>query len=78
MDINDLMQVLTLVAVVAAFYWTHRSFPPTETADMIKQLTEMAQRTESRLDDAIVEIMDYVNDARMTDDEASDSDKTQV
>ena len=78
MDINDVMQILTIVAVVAAFYWQYRSFPPTETAKLIEQLTEMAMRTESRLDDAIVDIVEYFNDVRMEVDEASDSDKTQV
>ena len=78
MDINDLMQVLTLVAVVAAFYWQYRSFPPTETAKLIEQLTEMAMRTESRLDDAIVDILEYFNDVRLDVDEASNEDDAQV
>lgn len=78
MDINDVMQILTIAAVVAAFYWQYRSFPPNETAKLIEQLTEMAMRTESRLDDAIVDIVEYFNDVRMEVDEASDSDKTQV
>ena len=78
MDINEVMQVLTIAAVVAAFYWQHRSFPPTETAKLIEQLTEMAMRTESRLDDAIVDIMEYFNDVRLEVDEASNEDDAQV
>ena len=69
MEIQDLMQVLVLVAVVLAFYWQHRSFPPDKTAELITQLTEMAMRTESRLDDAIVDILEYINDARPAGDD---------
>ena len=73
MDINDVMQILTIAAVVAAFYWQYRSFPPAETAKLIEQLTEMAMRTESRLDDAIVDIMEYFNDARPDGDDTTES-----
>jgi len=73
MEIQDLMQVLVLVAVVLAFYWQHRSFPPDKTAELIAQLTEMAMRTESRLDDAIVDIMEYINDARPDGDDTTES-----
>ena len=73
MDIQELMQVLTLLAVVLAFYWSHRSFPPDKTAELITQLTEMAMRTESRLDDAIVDILEYVNDARPVEDDTTES-----
>ena len=69
MEIQDLMQVLVLVAVVLAFYWQHRSFPPQQTAELITQLTEMAMRTESRLDDALVDIMEYINDIRIANGE---------
>lgn len=73
MEIQDLMQVLVLFAVVLAFYWQHRSFPPDKTAELIEQLTEMAMRTESRLDDAIVDIMEYINDARPAGDDTTES-----
>ena len=73
MEIQDLMQVLVLVAVVLAFYWQHRSFPPDKTAELITQLTEMAMRTESRLDDAIVDILEYINDARPAGDDTTES-----
>jgi len=73
MDIQELMQVLTLLAVVLAFYWSHRSFPPDKTAELITQLTEMAMRTESRLDDAIVDILEYINDARPAGDDTTES-----
>lgn len=66
MDIQEIMQVLTLIAVVLAFYWQYRSFPPDKTAELIEQLTIMAMRTDSRLDDALVDIMEYINDARAT------------
>ena len=73
MDIQELMQVLTLLAVVLVFYWSHRSFPPEKTAELITQLTEMAMRTESKLDDAIVDIMEYINDARGVGDDTTES-----
>ena len=73
MEIQDLMQVLVLVAVVLAFYWQHRSFPPDKTGELITQLTEMAMRTESRLDDAIVDILEYINDVRPAGDDTTES-----
>lgn len=64
MEIQEIMQVLTIFAVVIMFYWQYRSFPPNETAKLLDQLTDMASKTESRLDDAIIDIMEYVNNAR--------------
>ena len=74
MEIQEIMQVLTLIAVVLAFYWQYRSFPPDKTAELIEQLTIMAMRTDSRLDDALVDIMEYINDARTT---STGNDSTQ-
>lgn len=73
MDIQEVMQILTLLAIVLAFYWSHRSFPPDKTAELIKELTEIATKTDSRLDDAIVEIMDYLNEARQTNNDGDDT-----
>lgn len=74
MDIQEIMQVLTLLAIVLAFYWSHRSFPPDKTAELIRELTEIATKTDSRLDDAIVEIMDYVNEARRLNNDGDDTE----
>ncbi len=64
MDFEQGFQVLILAVVVLVYWWSYRSFPPGETAKLIERLGEVSQRTESRLDDLLVEIARLLNALR--------------
>lgn len=64
MEIQDLMQVLVLAAVVLAFYWQHRSFPPDKTSELIDRLASLSEQTTTKLDDLLVEIAITLNEMR--------------
>lgn len=64
MDFEQVFQMLALAVVVLVYWWSYRSFPPGETAKLIERLGEVSQRTESRLDDLLVEIARLLNEMR--------------
>lgn len=64
MDFEQGFQVLVLSVVVLVYWWSYRSFPPGETAKLIQRLGEVSQRTESRLDDLLVEVARLLNELR--------------
>lgn len=66
-EFQDLFQLLMLGAVVLVFWWSHRSFPPQQTAELIQQLTEASQKTQTQIDDVLVEIAKVLNDLRADD-----------
>ncbi len=73
MDFEQAFQVLVLAVVVLVYWWSYRSFPPGETAKLIERLGEVSQRTESRLDDLLVEIARMLNELRAPEtDESGD------
>ena len=72
MDFEQVFQVLVLAAVVMVYWWSYRSFPPGETARLIERLGEVSQRTESRLDDLLVEVARLLNELRTPESESSD------
>ena len=72
MDFEQVFQVLALVVVVMVYWWSFRSFPPGETARLIERLGEVSQRTESRLDDLLVEVARLLNELRAPETESSD------
>ena len=69
MTFEQVFQILVLASVVLVFWWSNRSFPPQQTAELIKQLTEASQQTQTRLDDVLVEIALLLNDLRMDEDQ---------
>ena len=73
MDFEQVFQVLVLAVVVMVYWWSYRSFPPGETARLIERLGEVSQRTETRLDDLLVEIARLLNELRAPESEASDN-----
>ena len=74
MHFEHVFQILTL-ALVALVYWlAFRSFPPRETAQLIQRLDEVSQRTESRLDDLLVDIARLLNELRVDRDDAQETD----
>ena len=64
MDYEQVFQLLILAVVVLVYWWSHRSFPPQQTADLIQRLSEASQRTETRIDDLLVEIARLLNELR--------------
>lgn len=70
MDFEQGFQVLVLAVVVLVYWWSYRSFPPGETAKLIERLGEVSERTESRLDDLLVDIARLLNEMRRTETEA--------
>ena len=72
MDFEQAFQVLALAVVVLVYWWSYRSFPPGETAKLIERLGEVSQRSESRLDDLLVEIARLLNELRAPENEQSE------
>ena len=74
MDFEQVFQMLVLAVVVLVYWWSYRSFPPGETAKLIERLGEVSQRTESRLDDLLVDIARLLNEMRPpVEEERSDA-----
>ncbi|GEM_PF-956265 len=74
MTFDQLFQLLVLAVVVIVFWWTHRSFPPQQTAELIQQLMSASKQTQTRVDDVLVEIASLLNTLRERDDESSIQD----
>ncbi|MCY3781025.1 MAG: hypothetical protein OXG78_11995 [Chloroflexi bacterium] len=73
MDSEQAFPVLVLAVVALVYWWSYRGFPPGETARLIEWLGEVSQRTESRLDDLLVEIAHLFNELRAPEtDESGD------
>lgn len=72
MDFEQVFQVLVLAVVLLVYWWSYRSFPPDETAKLIQRLGEVSQRTESRLDDLLVEIARLLNELRRPENEQTE------
>lgn len=70
MDFEQVFEILVLAVVALVYWWSYRSFPPGETARLIERLGEVSQRTESRLDDLLVEIARLLNELRTGETEA--------
>ncbi len=68
MTFEQVFQILILAAVVLVFWWSHRSFPPQQTAQLIQQLTDASQKTQTQVDDILVGIAMLLNDVRTEDE----------
>ncbi len=64
MTFDQVFQLLILAVVVLLFWWSHRSFPPQQTAELIEQLTIASEKTQTQLDDVLVEVAKLLNDLR--------------
>ena len=73
MEFEQAFQLLVLAVVVLVYWWSYRSFPPGETAKLIERLGEVSQRTESRMDDLLVDIARLLNELRQPEADSSDS-----
>jgi len=72
MGFEEIFQLLILAALVLLYRWSHRSFPPQQTAELIHKLSEASRRTETRLDDMLVEIARVLHELRQEESELSD------
>lgn len=73
MDYEQILQLLILAAVVLVYWWSYRSFPPQQTAELLQRLSETSKRTETRIDDLLVEIARLFNEMRQTEPEQRDA-----
>ncbi len=73
MNFEQVFQVLTLAVMALVYWWSFRSFPPGETAKLIDRLGEVSQRTESRLDDLLVDVARLMNELRRPEEEGQES-----
>lgn len=64
MTFDQIFQLLVLAVMVLLFWWSHRSFPPQQTAELIQQLRSASEQTQTRLDDVLVEIVALLNALR--------------
>lgn len=64
MTFDQVFQLLILAVVVLLFWWSHRSFPPQQTAELIERLTIASEKTQTQLDDVLVEVAKLLNDLR--------------
>lgn len=72
MDYEQILQLLILAAVVLVYWWSYRSFPPQQTAELLQRLSETSRRTETRIDDLLVEVARLLNEMRPAEPERID------
>lgn len=76
MAFEQVMQILILVAVVLVFWWSHRSFPPQQTAELLQRLTEASEQTQTRLDDLLVTIAKLLHE-QLPDAESAGEERSE-
>ena len=62
---DQAMEIFKLAAVVLAFYFMYRSFPPQQTAELIKELSAAAKTTKTPVDDLLVDVVKLLNELRL-------------
>ncbi len=72
MTFEQVLQLLILAIVVLVFWWTHRSFPPQQTAQLLKDLTEASKQTQTRIDDVLVQVAKLLYDQTAKDESSTD------
>lgn len=73
MAFEQIFQLLVLAVVVLIYWWSHRSFPPKQTAELLQKLSEASQKTETHVDDLLVEIAQVLNELRQKEIDSTDS-----
>ena len=73
MDFEQIFQLLILAVAALVYWWSHRSFPPKQTAELLQKLSEASQQTETHLDDLLVEIAQVLNELRQSKTDPPDS-----
>jgi hypothetical protein len=64
-EFEQVMQIAILLAVVLAYWWANQSFPPKQTGQLIEQLADASTKTQTKLDDMLVEVARLLNDLRL-------------
>ena len=64
MAFEQIFQLVVLAVVVLVYWWSHRSFPPKQTAELLQKLSEASQKTDTHVDDLLVEIAQALNELR--------------
>lgn len=73
MAFEQIFQLVVLAVVVLIYWWSHRSFPPKQTAELLQKLSEASQKTETHVDDLLVEIAQVLNELRQKEIDSTDS-----
>ncbi len=73
MAFEQIFQLLILAVAVLVYWWSHRSFPPQQTAELLQKLSEASRQTETHLDDLLVEIAQALNELRQSRTDPPDS-----
>ena len=73
MAFEQIFQLVVLAVVVLIYWWSHRSFPPKQTAELLQKLSEASQKTETHVDDLLVEIAQALNELRQKEIDPPDS-----
>jgi hypothetical protein len=68
MTFDQVFQLLVLAVVVLVFWWSHRSFPPKQTAELLAGLTTASKETPNQVDDVLVEVAKLLNELRLSND----------
>lgn len=61
---EQVMQILILAAVIFGYWKAHQSFPPKETAELLKRLDGASKQTPNKIDDLLVDLAEFLNDQR--------------
>ena len=64
MNFEQLFQILILAVIALVYWWSFRSFPPGQTADLIDKLADASKQTQTKVDDILVEIARLLNELR--------------
>lgn len=73
MAFEQIFQLVVLAVVVLVYWWSHRSFPPKQTAELLQKLSEASQKTDTHVDDLLVEIAQVLNELRQKEIDPPDS-----
>lgn len=73
MAFEQILQLVVLAVVVLVYWWSHRSFPPKQTAELLQKLSEASKKTDTHVDDLLVEIAQVLNELRQKEIDPPDS-----
>ena len=74
MAFEQIFQLLVLAVAVLVYWWSHRSFPPQQTAELLERLSEASRQTETHVDDLLVEIAQVLNELRRKEGQPNETD----
>ena len=72
MNFEQLFQMAILAVIALVYWWSFRSFPPGQTADLIDKLADASKHTQTKVDDILVEIARLLNELRQERNQTQD------